>query len=82
MDIFNLLNFQGALNTDQRYTTADVLPVAGGSTADLPSAGNPGKVTLPDGKTLLKASQVNPNFGNPNYYQEPRQFRFGIRGSF
>jgi len=75
VDIFNLLNLQGALSSDDRYTRVDVYPIAGGSTADLPS-----KVKGVTEKFV--PASVNPNFGNPNYYQEPRQFRFGVRGSF
>ncbi|WP_394849399.1 TonB-dependent receptor [Pendulispora brunnea] len=76
MDIFNLLNFQGALSTDQRYTRSRVSPIEGGSTADL------GKLQAAPGFPAYTDAQKNPNFGNANLYQEPRQFRFGIRGSF
>ncbi|WP_394838930.1 TonB-dependent receptor [Pendulispora rubella] len=76
MDIFNLLNFQGELFRSERYTASEVAPIPGGTKADLPS-----KVTSPTG-TPIEASEVNPNFGNATRYQEPRQFRFGIRGSF
>ncbi|WXB10902.1 TonB-dependent receptor [Pendulispora albinea] len=76
MDIFNLLNFQGELNRNQRYTQSDVLPIQGGTKADLP-----GNVKTPTGEAF-SASQIFPAFGTPNQYQEPRQFRFGIRGSF
>ncbi|WP_394825559.1 TonB-dependent receptor domain-containing protein [Pendulispora albinea] len=75
MDIFNLLNFQGALTQDERYTREDVLPIVGGSSADLKS------VQTRAGSTLAPG-QVNPNFGKATTYQEPRQFRFGIRGTF
>ncbi|WP_394849401.1 TonB-dependent receptor [Pendulispora brunnea] len=75
-DIFNLLNLQGALSTDERYTRNEVYAVPGGSKADLPS-----NVKQVAGGALQSGS-VNPNFGNANLYQEPRQFRFGIRGSF
>jgi len=75
MDIFNLLNFQTELSTENRYTSQDVLPIAGGTRADL------GSIKRQDG-TAFQPSGKNPNFGNANIYQEPRQFRFGIRGSF
>jgi len=77
MDIFNLLNFQGTLATDERYTRSNVLPVVNGTRSDLP-----GKVVSPVSGQAITASQINPNFGNASLYQEPRQFRFGIRGSF
>ncbi|WP_394841423.1 hypothetical protein LZC95_30665 [Pendulispora brunnea] len=76
MDVFNLLNLQGPLAVDQKYTTADVLPIVNGSKADVP-----GNIKTPTGGAFDPKS-INPNFGNANYYQEPRQFRFGIRGSF
>ena len=76
MDIFNLLNFQGALSTDQRYTRSRVSPIEGGTTGDL------GKLQGAPGFPAYTSAQQNPNFGNANLYQEPRQFRFGIRGSF
>ncbi|WP_394842581.1 TonB-dependent receptor [Pendulispora brunnea] len=78
MDIFNLLNFQTELSRENRYTNQDVLPIPGGSRSDLDT---PGKIRRQDG-TAFDPSQKNPNFGNANIYQEPRQFRFGIRGSF
>ncbi|WXB12345.1 TonB-dependent receptor [Pendulispora albinea] len=78
MDIFNLLNFQTELSRDNRYTAVDVLPIANGSRADLDQ---PGAIRRQDG-SAFEPSQKNPNFGNANNYQEPRQFRFGIRGSF
>ncbi|WP_394838674.1 TonB-dependent receptor [Pendulispora rubella] len=76
VDIFNLLNFDAVLGRDERYTRADVLPIPNGSRADLAN----GVKTATGG--ALSAQQVNPNFGSANQYQEPRQFRFGIRGSF
>ena len=78
MDIFNLLNFQTELSTDQRYTRLDVLPVSGGTPADLSTDA----LKRQGGGKFDPTTGVNPNFGKANNYQEPRQFRFGIRGSF
>jgi len=75
MDIFNLLNLQGPLAKSERYTASEVNPIVGGSKADLAN------ISTPSGEAFTPA-QVNPNFGNTTRYQEPRQFRFGIRGSF
>ncbi|WP_394846420.1 TonB-dependent receptor [Pendulispora brunnea] len=76
MDVFNLFNFQGEMSRDQRYTSADTRAIPNGTRADLPN-----NVRGQDG-TPFSPSSINPNFGRADYYQEPRQFRFGIRGSF
>jgi len=78
MDIFNLFNFQGEVSRNQRYTSSDVLPLAGGTRGDLAT---PNTLTSSGGKPI-DPSELNPNFGNANQYQEPRQFRFGVRGTF
>ncbi len=75
MDIFNLLNFQELASRDDRYTSSDVNAIVGGKTGDL------GKLRGTDG-ALLQKKEVNPNFSNPTSYQAPRQFRFGLRGTF
>jgi hypothetical protein len=82
IDIFNLFNFQAATSTDSRYTTANVLPIPGGSTANLPqNVGNPpiktcnppsmgGNCTLrnDDGTPFASGTAANPNGQvNPNY---------------
>lgn len=72
MDIYNVANFQQVIAIDQRYTSDDVNPVAGGTVEDLKTLKNT------DGMDVVK----NPNFGNPTAYQLPRQFRFGIRLTF
>jgi hypothetical protein len=56
-----------------------------GKPADLP-----GKVVINTGDReadrndpiYLSEDQVNKNFKQPNQYQSPRQFRFGIRYTF
>jgi len=75
MDVFNLLNFQELTGRDERYTSSDVNAIVGGKTGDL------GKLRLTDG-ALIQKKEVNPNFSNPTSYQAPRQFRFGLRGTF
>jgi hypothetical protein len=75
VDAFNVFNFQGIVARDQRYTTASVLPIAGGQPADLSS------LKLENGQPFDAAAK-NPNFGNPSAYQAPRTFRFGARVTF
>ena len=75
MDVFNLLNFQELAGRDERYTSSDINAIVGGKTGDL------GKLRGIDG-ALLQKKEVNPNFSNPTSYQAPRQFRFGLRGTF
>lgn len=76
MDVFNIFNFQAATAVDERYTSADVLPVPNGVRADLPRA-----LRNPDG-TRFDQKSVNSNYGNATQYQAPRQFRFGFRMTF
>jgi len=72
MDVFNVANFQQFTNIDQTYTSDDVLPIAGGTVADLEGLEN----------TDGEAAVVNPNFGRPISFQRPRMFRFGVRLTF
>lgn len=72
MDVYNVANFQAATAVDQTYTLQDVLPIAGGSSADLSGLKDI------DGNDVV----VNPNFGRPIAFQTPRQFRFGVRLTF
>ena len=76
VDVFNLLNFQELTSRDERYTTSDVNPIVGGKTSDL------GKLRNSTTGQLIQKSEINPNFSNPTSYQPPRQFRFGLRGTF
>jgi len=76
MDVFNLFNFQEVAATDERYTGADVLPIAGGTKADLDT-----KLTYDDG-TPFDPNDKNKNFGKASAYQAPRSFRFGARVTF
>lgn len=72
IDVFNVLNLQAATAVDNRYTNANVNPIAGGTTADLANLRDT------DGNPVV----VNPNFGRPTAFQTPRQFRFGLRLTF
>lgn len=76
VDVFNLLNFQEIVGRDERYTASDVNPIPGGKRSDL------GKLTNAGTNQLLQQKEVNPTFSNPTAYQTPRQFRFGLRGTF
>jgi outer membrane receptor protein involved in Fe transport len=76
MDVFNIFNFQAATGRDQNYTTSDVLPCAKGGT--VPTCVRHQTDSTPfDPKT-----EVNPNYGKPVAYQDPRQFRFGAKVTF
>ncbi len=70
IDIFNLFNFQSAVERDQRYTTSAVSPLS--SKSELPT------LVAVDGSPIEK----NANFGRPSLYQPPRTFRFGLKGTF
>jgi hypothetical protein len=89
VDIFNMFNFSAVTAVDQRYTSADVSPVAPSTTKtpqeQLCIAGSD-----PNCKTELKspegdpitAADVNPNYKNAKEYQTPLTVRFGVRVSF
>ncbi len=72
MDVFNVANFQAVTAVDESYTYSDVIPIKGGSFADLQDH------TDINGDPIVE----NPNFGNPTAYQPPRLFRFGVRVNF
>ena len=75
MDIFNLFNFQQYTQVDENYTFAYVQPSTSGNLKNT-------VVSDTNGPRPLLLSDKNPNFGAPTAYQSPRQFRFGIRGTF
>lgn len=75
-DVFNLFNFQAPVARNNSYTAADVDPLIDGKKADL------GDVQYTDGSGALAETDINPNFGKVTAYQQPRTFRFGVRGSF
>jgi hypothetical protein len=84
MDVFNLVNFQAETARDQTYTTEDVLPIIGGTTADLPkSKDDPGKLRKETPGEIFNAETgKNKNFGRAIQYQPPRYFKVGIRATF
>ncbi|WP_224362971.1 TonB-dependent receptor domain-containing protein [Hyalangium versicolor] len=77
MDVFNVFNFQTATAYDQNYTYSPVLPIVGGTKADLP-----GKVIDAETGDPISGEAINKNFGKPTAYQAPRSFRFGARVTF
>jgi hypothetical protein len=74
VDVFNVVNSQRITSVNQQYTLSDVYPTAGAKKADLD------KLTAADG-TVISKSRI-PSFGQASSYQEPRVFRFGLRGQF
>jgi hypothetical protein len=76
IDVFNLFNIQSAVRRDERYTEASVNPVESGDLDDLEN--EDGSAFDPDDPDLGKS----PNFGRVVQYQEPRIFRFGVKGTF
>ena len=76
VDVFNIFNFQASTLVDQRYTTSDVLPCQSGTVPSciVHSAGSTGPFNA--------KAEVNPNYGRPIVYQDPRQFRFGAKVTF
>jgi len=77
VDAFNLVNWQGVETVNQQYTNAAGMGQQGGTLAQA-------RVLSSDGSTFrpIYASDKNPNFLLPTSYQNPRYFRFGIRGTF
>jgi hypothetical protein len=76
-DIFNIFNFQGATGRDPTYTASDVAPCTSGVLPACLKHSDPGDKTPFDPK-----KEVNPNYGKPTAYQDPRQFRFGAKVTF
>jgi hypothetical protein len=74
VDAINVFNFQAVTAKDETYTNADVFPLTNGNLpADLKT--NPSR-------DAFDKNDINPNFGQPTAYQQPRQIRFGIRTTF
>jgi hypothetical protein len=72
VDVFNVMNLQGTTSRVQEYTSDSIIADAKTTKADLNNLKNA------DGQPLQK----NPLFGTDNGYQDPRVFRFGLRGEF
>lgn len=72
VDVFNLFNFQAAINADQDYTY-DAVSVTQDAKKEVLS-------TLVN--TAGQPVNLNPNYGNPTAYQPPRSVRFGAKVAF
>ncbi|EYF04564.1 TonB-dependent receptor [Chondromyces apiculatus] len=78
VDVFNIMNFQAAIATDNSYTLANVLPCTGEN--DGPD--NVDQCVRYLNGAPFDPNDKNPNFGNPTAYQQPRTWRFGARVTF
>ncbi len=72
IDLFNILNQQTAIATDDNYTYQAAPPIVNGTPSDLKYAKDY------SGQSLTK----NPNFGHPLAYQAPFNARLGLRLTF
>ncbi|HXU03370.1 MAG TPA: carboxypeptidase regulatory-like domain-containing protein [Polyangia bacterium] len=72
IDVFNIMNQQTVVQTDDNYTYSWAGPIVNGTTADLKYAKDIG------GNPIVK----NPNYGNALLYQRPINGRFGLRLTF
>jgi len=71
-DVFNLLNLQGVTSRVQEYTSDSIIADPKTKQTDLATLQNA------DGQPVMK----NKLFDTDNGYQDPRVFRFGLRGEF
>ncbi len=78
MDVFNLLNSQDELDSDERYTTSNVNPIVNGDATDLAHS----KTLDVSGMQVNESPSLNKNFGNLNARQSPLSMRFGLRYTF
>jgi hypothetical protein len=74
VDVYNIFDFQAATLNDPTYTTSDVLPCLTGTA--------PTCIKHSDGSTFNPKTEVNPNYGKPLAYQDPRQWRLGAKVTF
>jgi hypothetical protein len=86
-DVFNLFNFQQYTSIDDNFTFAPVLPVPNGKFSDIAgcagaSAKGSCKIIDPTTNAPFKPVNYNLNFGQPNGYQAPREWRFSARVTF
>jgi outer membrane receptor protein involved in Fe transport len=79
LDVFNIFNFQTETLVDENYTFSAVLPVKGGTPADLPGKAI---IVADEGERPMTKEDENPNFRKAVQYQAPRQFRVGLRYTF
>jgi outer membrane receptor protein involved in Fe transport len=77
VNVFNVFNIQGVTAKDQNYTRADVLPLSGGTVADL------GNLRKQNGEAFaVDEDPKNPNFGKVSGYQAPRVVTLGLRYNY
>jgi hypothetical protein len=76
LDVFNLLNQRTVLTQDQTYSADKVMPISGGSTADLKN------LATSDRNGNPVPAIKNPNFLMPTSYQAPIAGRLGVRVFF
>ncbi len=91
LDVLNALDARTPIAVDQRYTKNAASPIAGEhcQAVNVAGAPNPGAAlrdACPDlaylrALTGLRAA-VNPNYGRPTAFQDPRTFRMGLELSF
>lgn len=84
VDVWNVLDFAAPIAVDERFTSAAVLPVPSGTTADIPLAPtdrSPGRLRNADG-TPFSPRDMNPGFGRATAWQAPRLVRLGARVSW
>jgi hypothetical protein len=74
VDIYNIFDFQAATLDDPTYTTSNVLPCKTGTA--------PSCIVHSDGSPFNAKLEVNPNYGKPLAYQDPRQWRLGAKVTF
>jgi hypothetical protein len=75
--VFNILGFQQTTGVDENYTNQNANGIQNGNLRNVtvyPSNGSPPRP--------LNQSDKNLNFLDPNSFQQPRTFRFGLRGTF
>ena len=80
-DVFNLLNWQRHVSVDEEYTTDNVVATPGFKPGDLAAVAPGGTVPNLQNDAGENVTRKD-GFGEPTGYQEPRVFRFGIRGEF
>lgn len=74
VDVYNIFDFQAAVKGDPNYTFSDVLPCTTGTA--------PSCIKHSDGSAFNAKTEVNPNYGRPQQYQDPRQWRLGAKVTF
>lgn len=76
LDVFNLFGFQEVVAADENYTLANANGTQNGTLKTV-TVQTGGGTSRP-----LNLGDKNPNFLNPIAFQQPRTFRFGVRGTF